>query len=137
MHLSLIFFFLVFFPSLWPFLSLLVCSFPALSLSYILWQQQSKVWSSNKVINVATCNNELDGTNISTILKEKVAASQEKVTTLVTNQLAFVQQTPNDTVSHGFQYFPWLETHASIWEFSQCYIGFWWIWRFQEHHGCN
>jgi pectinesterase len=68
-----------------------------------------QTWLSAAITNLATCNDEIFGTNMSTILKEHIAVSLEKVTTLVSDQLAFVQQIPNDMVGHGFQ--SWFNSH--------------------------
>ncbi|GMY22439.1 pectinesterase/pectinesterase inhibitor ppe8b [Fagus crenata] len=66
-------------------------------------------WLSGAITNLAICNDELVGTNMSTILKDKIIVSLEKVTTLVNDQWAFVLQMPNDTVGHGFQ--SWFDSH--------------------------
>ncbi|GMY22389.1 pectinesterase/pectinesterase inhibitor ppe8b [Fagus crenata] len=68
-----------------------------------------QTWWSGAIINLATCNDELVGTNMSTILKDKIIVSLEKVTTLVNDQWAFVQQMPDDTVGHDFQ--SWFDSH--------------------------
>ncbi|GMY22447.1 pectinesterase/pectinesterase inhibitor ppe8b [Fagus crenata] len=62
-----------------------------------------QTWLSGVITNLATCNDELVGTNMSTILKDKIIMSLEKVTTLVNDQWAYVQQMPDDTVGHDFQ----------------------------------
>lgn len=54
-----------------------------------------QIWMSSAITNLATCNDELVGPN-STVLKDSIAMSLEKVTTLVSNQLASVQQLPNN-----------------------------------------
>jgi hypothetical protein len=46
---------------------------------------------------------------MSTILKYKIIVSLEKVTTLVNDQWAFVQQMPDDTAGHDFQ--SWFDSH--------------------------
>uniref|UniRef100_A0A2N9IKB2 pectinesterase n=1 Tax=Fagus sylvatica TaxID=28930 RepID=A0A2N9IKB2_FAGSY len=66
-------------------------------------------WLSGAITNLATCNDELVGTNMSTILKDKIIVSLEKVTTLVNDQWAFVLQMPDDTVGHDFQ--SWSDSH--------------------------
>uniref|UniRef100_A0A2N9IUE4 Uncharacterized protein n=1 Tax=Fagus sylvatica TaxID=28930 RepID=A0A2N9IUE4_FAGSY len=68
-----------------------------------------QTWLSGAITNLATCNDELVGTNMSTILKDKIIVSLEKVTTLVNDQWAFVQQMPDDTVGHDFQ--SWFDSH--------------------------
>ena len=55
-----------------------------------------QIWMSSTITNLATCNDELIGPNTSTVLKDSIAMSLEKVTTLVSNQLASVQQLPNN-----------------------------------------
>ena len=55
-----------------------------------------QIWMSSIITNLATCNDELIGPNTSTVLKDSIAMSLEKVTTLVSNQLASVQQLPNN-----------------------------------------
>lgn len=55
-----------------------------------------QIWMSSAITNLATCNDELVGPNTSTVLKDSIAMSLEKVTTLVSNQLASVQQLPNN-----------------------------------------
>ena len=55
-----------------------------------------QIWMSSDITNLATCNDELVGPNTSTVLKDSIAMSLEKVTTLVSNQLASVQQLPNN-----------------------------------------
>ena len=55
-----------------------------------------QIWMSSAITNLATCNDELLGPNTSTVLKDSIAMSLEKVTTLVSNQLASVQQLPNN-----------------------------------------
>ncbi|KAK7825802.1 pectinesterase/pectinesterase inhibitor ppe8b [Quercus suber] len=62
-----------------------------------------QTWLSAAITSIATCNDELVGTNMSIILKESIVMSLEKVTTLVSNQLASVQQLLNETVDDGFQ----------------------------------
>ena len=46
---------------------------------------------------------------MSTILKDKIIVSLEKVTTLVNDQWAFLQQMLDDTVGHDFQ--SWFDSH--------------------------
>ena len=55
-----------------------------------------QIWMSSAITNLATCNDELVGPNTSTVLKDSIAMSLEKVTTLVSNQLASVQQLPKN-----------------------------------------
>ena len=68
-----------------------------------------QTWLSGAITNLATCNDELVGTNMSTILKDKIIMSLEKVTTLVNDQWAYVQQMSDDTVGHDFQ--SWFDSH--------------------------
>ena len=68
-----------------------------------------QTWLSGAITNLATCNDELVGTNMSTILKDKIIMSLEKVTTLVNDQWAYVQQMSDDTVDHDFQ--SWFDSH--------------------------
>ena len=68
-----------------------------------------QTWLGGAITNLATCNDELVGTNMSTILKDKIIMSLEKVTTLVNDQWAYVQQMSDDTVDHDFQ--SWFDSH--------------------------
>ena len=55
-----------------------------------------QTWMSSAITNPATCNDELVGPNMSTVLNESITMSLEKVTMVVSNQLASVQQLPNN-----------------------------------------
>lgn len=58
-------------------------------------------WLSNAMLSLTTCNEELAATNFSTIVKKKMAVNLEKVTKLVSVQLASIQKIR--TMDHGFQ----------------------------------
>nr|POE91541.1 pectinesterase/pectinesterase inhibitor ppe8b [Quercus suber] len=68
-----------------------------------------QTWLSTAITNLATCIEELVCTNMSTILKESISISLEKVIALVSNRLAYVQQSLNDTISDSFQ--SWFTSH--------------------------
>ena len=55
-----------------------------------------QTWMSSAITNLATCNDELVGPNMSTVLNESITMSLEKVTMVVSNQLVSVQQLPNN-----------------------------------------
>ena len=55
-----------------------------------------QTWMSSAIIDLAACNDELVGPNMSTVLNESITMSLEKVTMVVSNQLVSVQQLPNN-----------------------------------------
>ncbi|KAM4081757.1 hypothetical protein ACJW30_11G116200 [Castanea mollissima] len=68
-----------------------------------------QTWLSAAITNLATCNDQLVGTNTSTILKKSISMNLEKVIALVSNRLASVQQSLNDTISDSFH--SWFTSH--------------------------